>query len=101
MSLLSRRMLMNQTNVIIDDNLINMDEYSIATSTYNQRITIDSTKTYYIYDYNYFTCFNKWSSNIGIGSSDNGKAIFKDGTIEVEIFISPGKNPYFGLTKRS
>lgn len=101
MSLLSRRMLMNQTNVIIDDNLINMDKYSIATSTYSQRITIDSTKTYYIYDYNYFNCYNVWGSNVGMGSSDSGKAIFKDGTIEVVIFISPGKNPYFGLTKRS
>ena len=49
-----------------------------------------------------FNCFNKWNSNIGMGNTDeDGKVNFVDGTVKIFAYFPAGRNPYFGLTKRS
>ncbi len=104
MSLLRRRMMMEtMKNEIADDNLIDMEAYSSVTSgQYHQKINVDNSKTYYIYEIYYFVCYNKFGANLGQGTIDDyGKVTFKDGTVEINIVINSGRNPYFGLTQRS
>lgn len=102
MSLLRRRMMMQEWKEA-DDNLINMEKYNNTVSgNYRQHFNVDSSKTYYMYQYSYFNCFDKWGSNIGMGNTDeDGKVNFVDGTIKIHAYFPAGRNPYFGFTKRS
>ena len=86
-----------------DDNLINMEEYNNTVSgNYSQYFDVDLSKTYYMYGYAYFNCFSKFGANIGMGNTDeDGKVNFVDGTTKILIRFPAGRNPYFGLTKRS
>lgn len=87
----------------VDDNLIDMEEYNNTVSlNYAQTFDVDSSKTYYMYEYSYFNCFSKWDSNIGMGNTDeDGKVNFVDGTVKILAYFPAGMNPYFGFTKRS
>ena len=87
----------------VDDNLINMEAYNaVETGNYTQTFDVDSSKTYYMYEYFYFNCFSKWGSNIGMGNTDeDGKVNFVDGTAKILAYFPSGMNPYFGFTKRS
>lgn len=102
MSLLRRRMMMQEWKEV-DDNLIDMESYNNTVSgNYSQTFDVDSSKTYYMYEYDYFACFSKWSSNIGLGNTDeDGKVNFVDGTVQILARFPAGRNPYFGFTKRS
>ena len=102
MSLLRRRMMMQEWKEV-DDNLIDMESYNNTVSgNYRQSFNVDSSKTYYMYEYAYFNCFSKFGANIGMGNTDeNGKGNFVDGTIKILIIFPAGGNPYFGFTKRS
>ena len=102
MSLLRRRMMMQEWEEV-DDNLINMEEYNNTVSrNYSQYFDVDLSKTYYMYGYAYFNCFSKWGANIGMGNTDeDGKVNFVDGTVKIFAYFPAGGNPYFGLTKRS
>ena len=102
MSLLRRRMMMQEWKEV-DDNLINMEEYNNTVSgNYSQSFNVDSSKTYYMYEYSYFNCFSKFGANIGMGNTDeDGKVNFVDGTTEILVRFPAGRNPYFGSTKRS
>ena len=86
-----------------DDNLIDMEKYNNKVSgDYNQNFDVDLSKTYYMYEYHYFNCISKWGANVGMGNTDeDGKVNFVDGTVKIYAYFSPGRNPYFGLTKRS
>lgn len=87
----------------VDDNLIDMDAYkSISSGDFRQYIKVDTTKTYYMYDVKYANCYNSYSANLGLANADeHGKVTFKDKTVKILVVIPIGKNPYFGLTKRS
>ena len=102
MSLLRRRMMMQEWKEV-DDNLINMEKYNNTVSgSYTQYFNVDSSKTYYMYEYSYFNCFSKFGANIGMGNTDeDGKVNFVDGTVKINARFPAGGNPYFGLTKRS
>lgn len=102
MSLLRRRMMMQEWKEA-DDNLIDMDAYkSISSGYFRQHITVDTTKTYYMYGVNYANCYDSFDSNLGLANVDeHGKVTFKNRTVKIMVVISIGKNPYFGLTKRS
>lgn len=102
MSLLRRRMMMQEWEEV-DDNLIDMDAYkSISSGDFRQYIKVDTTKTYYMYDVKYANCYDSFDANRGIANVDeHGKVTFKDKTVKILVVISIGKNPYFGLTKRS
>lgn len=102
MSLLRRRMMMQEWEEV-DDNLIDMDAYkSISSGDFGQYIKVDTTKTYYMYDVKYANCYNSYDANLGVANTDeHGKVTFKDKTVKIMVVIPIGKNPYFGLTKRS
>lgn len=89
-------------NQILDDNLINMDKYnSTASGNFFQSFSVDASQTYYMYEYAYFNCLNKFGANIGMGSTDeDGKVNFINGTVKIVAYFPVGRNPYFGLTKR-
>lgn len=102
MSLLRRRMMMQEWEEV-DDNLIDMDAYkSISSGVFRQYIKVDTTKTYYMYDVKYANCYNSYDANLGVANTDeHGKVTFKDKTVKIMVVIPIGENPYFGLTKRS
>lgn len=93
---LRRRATMIQKSEAKPVNLVDLDAYSQSSGTYRQKVSLESSKSYYAKDIAYIQCINKWESNIGLATiNEDGLVTVLDGTVAVYLNIAQSKQPEF------